>query len=164
MTQVHNSEVILELRNAAKLQPGRDNIPNFLSSGIMPTIELNPKLVKNAFFKSNVSANLNGNATIYSVPANQDFYLCSANLTMIKDVTADTVDAILNGTVGGAASSILVVPGITLTAQQQSVNITFPHPLKIDKGTNIIINASRSVGANRIAASISGFLDETSSA
>ena len=164
MAIVHNSEVIQEIRNATKIQGGADSVPRVLANQIIPVIEVGSKIVKNARAESTQQSNLNGNSTIFTTPTDQDCYITAASLSMAKDVTADTVDCALRCSINGTFRTLLCLAGLTLTAMQDTTSISYPHPIKVDRGTNILINSSRTAGATRISGAVSFFLDETSNA
>lgn len=163
MTTVNNSEVIQELRNAAKLQLGKDRIPNFLSSGIVPTIELSSKLVKNGIAKA-TSQTTTGTTTIYATPATQDFYLCGIEYGFVKNATCDVATGTLNvtATINGSAQTIATIPVLTLTAERGDRFIYLSHPIKIDRGINIQLSGTFTAGAMSRSATVYGFIDETS--
>jgi hypothetical protein len=139
MTYINrNSETTQGMRKALKLDE-LQGAPFVVPNSITPTVEVNPMIIKPAFIKSATAANLSGNNVIYATPTTQDFYLCSAAVAQIKDVTADTVTLLLRCTINGLLTDILVLVGITLTAQDRYLNINFPHPIKIDRGTNIFL-------------------------
>lgn len=162
MTQVNNSEVIQELIRSAKLQAGKDRIPNFLSSGIVPTIELSSKLVKNAdIVRDTVASNSTG-ATIYTTPTNMDFYLTGMTLSVIKDVTATSTFSDILIQINGRQVRPLRIDTLTLTVEIREQSIVFTHPIKVDRGFAIQVENTTATGNIKASATIIGFLDEAS--
>ncbi len=129
-----------------------------VSEEIALTFETNPRIIKPAFIKN--ASSTTGSTTVYVTPADKDFYLCSATLSIIKDVVADTTNVNLRGTINGTVQEFLHINGITLTAGSGAVTISYPHPIKIDRSAVILFNFARTVGVVSVSASISGFLDE----
>jgi len=148
------------IQTAAKLQQGSDSAPRILASQIIPTLEVNPRLVKNAVMYHQTCTNATA-ATIYTTPDNQDVYLSAVTLSSISDVTATTTYAAIQFYVGGAQRRI-IIPRISLTVQNQSMAVSFPNPIKVDRGTSITIIHSTNVANVTTAASVSLIIDETS--
>lgn len=147
------------MQTAGKLQ-NKDKMPSELAEKIIPVMEVNPKLLRRCNIIKNVQAANSTGATVYTIPATQDFYLVACSLSLIKDATATSVLTTLRGTIEGVVTNILAIPGITLTAQQDSMTLSFPYPLKIDRGTSITITHSTNVANILTNAGIIGYLDE----
>jgi len=158
--QTNNSELLREIQSAVK--GSMLEVPRTTSNMIVPTVEVNPRLVKPAFVKNITTSS--GAATIYTTPTMQDFYLCSASLSICKDVSCDTSAVNLRTTINGATVEFLSIAGITLTVSNQSLSVSFPHPIKIDRGVVIQMNHTKTAGVFFGTAQITGFLDETSNA
>lgn len=162
MVKVYNSEVIQELRNVAKIQGATDLIPTLLNNGIVPTLELNPKLVKNLRTAGNVAINATS-STIFSTPTDRDVYIVAVSLAYIQDVTATAVS---HGVVAtdelGVSRNLLFIPTLTLTVSNGTAQITLPHPLKLARGTNVTVTNSTNTGNTSAAGTIYYFIDETS--
>jgi hypothetical protein len=162
MTKVKNSDTTRELIKAANLQVGFDDIPSELAKSIVPVININPK----NYTISNVVAindivNSGGSATVYTVPTNKDFYLTNASLSMIKDVTATSIGTTLTVTPEtGLATTILKIIGLTLTVQEEAVQLNLTFPLKLKKGSVISLANSTATGNVSASASIVGFTVE----
>jgi len=127
---------------------------------ITPTIELIPK----ANITSTVSRTATGSSTIYTTPSDKDFYLTNINLGMIKDVACDVATGTVTVTavIDGVSKSILGLPVISLTAQQINDNIDLQRvPLKIDRGTNISMSSTYTVGVMVRTCTINGYTVET---
>lgn len=150
----HNVSIIADTNRIFGLKG--DNIKE-IREEIFPVVNITPRI--NCY--SLTSNNLNGNATLYTTPSDADFYLCSLQLSRTKDVTADTTGSAIKATIEGVSKQILYMSGLTATAQAQDLVIEFPLPVKIDRGTTIIVNASRTVGNTQHAAAISGYVMQT---
>lgn len=162
MVNITNSEIMQEIRNRAKLQGAVSAIPAQLGKEVIPTIEVNPQMVKNAQIVRSGRA-LNSTAvTIYTTPTDQDFYLTSAAISFIKDVTSTSTVTDLRVFINGSAQTLLRFDGITLTVQTGSVSMTFPHPIKIDRGSIITINNGTNTATIAGSGMIVGFIDESS--
>lgn len=99
--------------------------------------------------------------TIFTTPSDKDFYLDSAQLSVVKDATSDSLLSTISVTVQGVARQILILRGLTLTAQSAQSAISFPKPILIDRGT--AITATNNTATANISASgcITGHTVET---
>lgn len=103
------------------------------------------------------SNNLSGNSIIYTIPSDRDFYLTGANLSRTKDAVADTTSSSLRVTLDGQTRSVIYMSGITTTTQVQDISREFYPPIKCDRGTTIVMNASRTVGTTNHSGAIQGY-------
>jgi hypothetical protein len=163
MVRINNSDAIQELRKAAQIS-GSEAVPNFLSSSVVPVIEMNPRMLRvcNIVRSSQVSSTT---GTLFTTPANQDFYLVSANFSLIKNVTADDANGntSLNVIIDGATVGVIRIPCLTLTAMQSNMSAVFPFPIKVDRNTAITITKNAITAGNSvICGSIAGYTVENS--
>lgn len=84
-------------------------------------------------------------ANILATASGRDYFLRAIMLTVAKDVTAVSNRTSILGYVKGTNRYLGYIRGITLTAQNQSVYIQYPTPIKIDRGTTITLNNSSGV-------------------
>ena len=158
MATITNSEVIQEIRDSAKIQAGMESIPNQLENKVIPVMEVNPKLLRRINIVKTATANAATSATIYTTPTDQDFYLVSLTLSMIKDSSATSVESSITAIIDGATIKVASIVGITLTAQNDSISLTFPFPMKIDKNTSIYVTNSTNTAVIKSLACIHGYL------
>jgi hypothetical protein len=154
-----NSEVTQGIQKAIK----RQGTPEYkVSDTIIPTIEVNPQIIKNVVI-ANVDTGTSGATTIIASDPNRDIYITSVSLSIIKDVTCDiaTGSVNVNSTFLGALKNIIGLPVISLTAQNQSISVSFPHPLKIDRNAGVSISGTHAAGVLRRNVVVSYFVDET---
>jgi len=138
-----------------------DKIPSETLDKVQLTYDLNPNFA-NVVSSSNTT--ITGDITIYTTPTARDFYLQSIIASYVKDATCDLStggNIIVSGTAGGISRRFVVFPVITLTAQSQMVSIVFPKPIKLDKGTTIIMSGGFSVGVLVKSCQITGFEDSS---
>jgi len=158
MSQIHNSELIKELQDAAKLQPSSDIIPNQLAEKVVPVMEVNPKMMR----RSNVfkwgSKNVTGTSVLYAVPADKDFYLTAITLSNSSSVLADNTSVYIQFTTTDGVTTnywVMSKPALTAYTNMESLGLSFP--LQIKSGTSILFGSSFTVGASVTEASIFGF-------
>jgi len=138
MPILYNPEVHNEIRTAAKTQPGSQTINTSLHNVAIPTIEVNPKIVKNGYsFPKSQSTT----GTVYlgnPGGSTRDFYITGVYVSFVKDASCDvaTGDLQVDIPVLGTNIAVVVMPVITLTAEKFSTFVSFGHPIKVDKGGN----------------------------
>lgn len=136
---INNSRVNLELNDVAALQ---NPLPLILENKVVPTIELNERLTRRVDVVGSSSTTTSASSTtILSAISTRKFVLCGANLSIAKDSTCD-----INGnsfslacTIDGqsTAVNILRIPYITLTAERDSIVVSFNRPIKCALNTSI---------------------------
>jgi len=99
-------------------------------------------------------------SSLYTTPTDKDFYLTNAVLSVSKDTTAAAVAIDLRVLVDGATLTPVRISGITLTALQATVPVSFNPPLKVDRNTSISINASSATANIRVDGAIVGYTEE----
>lgn len=100
-------------------------------------------------------------ATIYTTPADKDFYLTSAQLATIKDVTSTSTDETISAIIGGTSTILLNIPSITLTVQTGATSIIFNPPVLIDRNTAITVTNGTNVATIKSTGCITGYTVET---
>lgn len=155
MEQINNDNTIKA--SSATLGHQVENTPLLDTSKISLVSDVNPS--HNRFCDVAVAATLtNGTSqTIYTTPTDKDFYLTSANCSVIKDVTSTSTDTTIVVTIGGSTTAVLRIAGITLTAQSGSMSQTFNTPIKIDRGTGISLQNTTNVANINAKGCITGF-------
>jgi len=159
MAKINKSNVIQKAVNDLAISASDEKIPSETLDKVQLVYFLNTEF-------ANVSVNNNATsssaaATLYATPVNPagDFFLTGVTLSFVKDATCDiaTGSVAINATVNGVVRGVLSLSLLTLTAQNQSLSISLPKPLKIDKGTNIQRGAfTFSVGTGAVHACIQG--------
>lgn len=164
MAIIYNSDLSKEVIAGAKIQTSRDVIPNQIADKVVPVMEVNPKLLRRInTFGAGTASNATS-ATVYTTPTDRDFFLTAAVFSMIKDATSTSTLSNLITTIDGASVNLIRIPGFTLTAQSGSISISFPQPIKIDRGVTIRLNNTTNVANITCTATIFGFIDEMSNA
>lgn len=98
---------------------------------------------------------------LFTTPADKDFYLVSAEVAVIKDVTSQSTSTDIQISVEGTVRRLIGIPGITLTVQNSAVSINFPKPVKVDRNTAINLKNSNATANITAFATIQGFTVET---
>jgi hypothetical protein len=109
----------------------------------------------------NVSSDNATSATLYTTPSDKDFYLVSASLSFVKDITATTTGVSLRAVVEGVQRRILELACLTLTVERGQLNISLNNPIKIDRNTNISVDSITNNANFNIRGQIIGYTVET---
>jgi len=162
MAYIDNSETAKELNDAIRGNANTNLPPKILANQIIPVIDINPKHGRRANIVAGTVKTTSGSQTVYTTPANKDFYLTTVSYALIKDVACDmaTGFSTITCTVDGASSNLIVQPIITLTAQNQVITISFPNPIKVDRNTLISFGGTYAAGVCVRSASITGYTVE----
>ena len=159
-----NNDIQAVEKSVLLLDQYADDLPKILDPILTGTIELNPDLQRISNIIAENSASNATSATIYTTnnnPSTQQFYLTSVTLSMIKDATSTSVESDVNITMGGVVYSILTIPSLTLTAQNQSIFQSFKQPLPIDANTAITVTNSTNNANIKANGTITGYYANT---
>jgi len=155
MSQINSTELLKGMRDNAKVQ-NLESVPSQLADKVVPVMETNPILLR----KCNISKGLVSSAsgTIYTTPTDRDFYIVASCLSVVRDASATSVSTRILATIDGLASPILGICGVTLTAGSSEQSISFPTPIKVDRGTNITVSFNTATAVITAYSQITGYL------
>lgn len=161
MAQIYNSDLIKEVIDGAKIQIAHDNFPNQLAEKVVPVMEVNPKLLRTISVVKHNNILNSSSATIYTTPVGKSFYITAAILSMQKDATsiskycAITID-LPDGT---TSQRLLNIAGLSTTALNNAITISFPIPILIKENSAInVVTEDISLGNVIASGSIFGYL------
>jgi hypothetical protein len=154
-----NSQVIKEISNAFKIDERVSPIPQAL-----PVVEVGLKSTKTADIFAASTATNTASTTVYTTPTTGDFYLTFAALSIrCASVAAQSEIFRLTATINGATCHILQLVNLANLGNLACTSTEFrgeQRPIKIDKGTNIIMTMNAPTSSDRMGAVIHGFVDE----
>jgi len=159
MPQVQNSSTIKEIRTAGGLSVS-EGFPTSLGNQIVPVININPKDYRttNVLFAS--SSTSSGNIGIGTTSTTKDTFITSIQMSMAKDATCDVASGAiyLDMTFNDVVRDFAYISILTLTAQSQTVFLQFANPVRVARGSSILIGAgAHTVGLFSKAAAVHGF-------
>jgi hypothetical protein len=137
-----------------------DKVPEIDLSKIVLVANVNPKNYRRCDVVAEGTISNGTNNIIYTTPTDKDFFLTSAMLHSLKDVTSTSTSTLLGVVIAGASVNVLSIYGITLTVQDQIISNTFFDPIKIDRGSQITVKTSTAVANVRARAVITGYTVE----
>lgn len=155
--KIQKTETIQQLREAARLSIS-EGFPQELAQQIVPVIEVNPKLLD---FPNNFGAAATGTSnagvTALTTSSVKETYITSLTFHLLKDATCDAATGSLtvNATANGATINLANIQHITLTAADRFLTLSYPVPIRVDKGSTIrSTNLTFTVGVCRVALTV----------
>lgn len=157
MGNIRRGTIANDFLNSLKLDvAGGDKAPNETSDKIVLTYDYaNAKYTNIVKFDSSTTT---ADLTIYTTPSDRDFYLTYAQISIAKNATDDGTNTSMTIVVGGATVTLISIRGLTTTAQDQSAGLSFPIPIKLDRGSAIKVIHSTTAGAMAKSGHIGGIL------
>lgn len=159
MVEIHNTEVVNRISEEIK-ESNIALLPRTLANVIQPVLEVSGDKRKNTFVK-NTSKSTTGTKTLLTASSTQDTYIDSASMGFTCDATADSVAYILQLTADtGPATNVINIVKETTTATRDHQNIIFNPPLKLKRGTNVLISQTFTVGTSTQTGTITGYVED----
>lgn len=158
MEQINNNETIRECSNVLGYQV--QEIPKLDTSKILLVAEVNPKMSRRSNISRGTSRTTSGGLTVYTTPADKDFYLTHISYGLIKDATCDLAsgESSVTGTIEGASQKLINIPVLTLTAQNTFISTDFAMPIKLDRNTAISTSSTAyTAGSKVVSVAIQGY-------
>lgn len=136
--EIQSKEVIDKISDELKVQPSLE-IPRQLAEKIQLIYNVNPPRITKFVTGDNKTSS--GSSTIYAASNIKDTYITGVLLGVNADATCDKASGVwrLQGTINGVAVDLIKIPNITLTALDKVMFVPFNPPVKIDRGSNIIL-------------------------
>jgi hypothetical protein len=157
MATIYNSSLTKELTDVAKIQVSRDSVPNQLAEKVVPVIDVNPKHARILNIVRATTMTNGTTTTMFTTDASRETYISSCSLAFIKDATSTATNIALTCIIDGVTQTLIRLPGITLTASSDSLAMSFPFPIKVDKGSAITITSDTNVANIIVKATLQGF-------
>lgn len=134
-------------------------ISNLLTDYIVPMMLVNDDVyyAQESFSEHTTVAN-DSSEVIMTTDSIKDTYIVNVTLGVIKDATATSTLSAITAVIGGVTKTLISIPGITLTAQSETVSASFSPPVKVDRSSAITMTATTATGNFRNAGSVQGFL------
>jgi len=166
MVTIHNSDLFKELRDGARSQQLRDGVlPNQLAEKVVPVMEVNPKILRIINTVKEIGSSATGNTTIYTTPADRDFFLTSVYLTHTEDATSDGTGVYIQIVLpDGVTTRVLRFLKTTLTAFNNAMSLPFPRPILLKRNSTIIFVKAFTVGTTNTSGGITGYVVDNSNA
>jgi hypothetical protein len=130
-------------------------VPNQISESIIPMFEVNKKYI-------DVVESVNSSTTIYTTPANKDFYLVGCQITQSTGADNGPGVATITGYPKGQAIKTLcsnyIDTSVLITASNGTTSIIFPFPILMERSSIIAFSGGSS---DQKRGHIYGYTEET---
>lgn len=147
MATIHNSELIQALIDKAKIQTSQDISPTQLAEKIIPTLAVEPE---KRVYNSGTTKSSTGAMVLFTTPADRKFFLTGIQLSYVKDATCDLgtgeMAFLAYNKLFNISDELLCFTTITLTAQQDSLFMSFNPPLELQPSTTITNTSNFAAG------------------
>lgn len=155
MKTISNPDVVNNATSILFLQPITDGVINSIDPTAKAVIEIGPRF-STEIFGTNVITGT-GASTLVTTDTKRDFYLTSAHISCSKDVLADMTSLDLRAIINGKTIRLLQLNFNTLTVDTDHLEMTYAHPIKIDRNTAIQISGTFTAGTVQKVGTITGF-------
>lgn len=159
MATINNQDLKKELIAGAKIQLSVDKVPARLAESVVPTMEVNPEMIRKLNVHKFYNKTNTGTFTIYTTPTDADFYLVSSGLNGTLNATNDGVSSSIQAT-DEFGNTILVhrINFEPLTALSNlDERMDLPKPIKLKRGSTITIGSVYTAGAQYWTGTIYGY-------
>lgn len=157
MARITRSSFINWMQRALGIEAGIDAVPQYTAGQVVPVFDIQPK---NCTVQRHYTKSSTGTQAIYTTPTDKDFYLTHASLASTNSALWDGSLTYISITQDGATRLILILYQLTTTAGTQSTSISFPYPIKVDRGTAINLVMSFAAGTQSVGCTIGGYVLE----
>lgn len=157
--RIQNARIKNYFIDILKLNPLQDVIPDYVKGDVQPVAEVDKPYVTISRSSSTAATT---SASIYTTPADKDFYLTNFSISIIKNATCDlaTGSYLMTAIIDGQTIQLVRLPMLTLTAQEASISVDLDKPMKLDRNSIIgLSSASFTAGAFVRAGTIQGYTD-----
>ena len=151
---IHNNPNITRRFNQLFNLKGED-APIDVTEEIIPTLEIE----HNIDIVEGIGTGAPGNLPVYTAPTNKDFYLTGFTFQSYSDAAADNTFQTLTCVINGATKYLLYRLKATTTAENFIFQKEFKHPIKLDRGSQIIGGNAFTAGASGLSIMITGYTD-----
>ena len=159
MTQHYNPSIVERSARILNSKAG-----DYISDEIDPNIKLVIPVEPRIDIVKSQSAAVTGSATIFTTPADKDFYLKTLQASIIKNATCDVATSNYNvqAFIDGVQTPLCRLSMLTLTAQDKETFIQFTgRGIRCDRGSTIVIGSNTyTAGLMNRSATITGYTEE----
>lgn len=163
MAYIDNSDTQEELNDAIRGNTISNICPKTISGQVIPVININPKDYRVVNIVKDVNTTASGAVTLYTTPADKDFFLTSVTFSVVKDAACSHAGASrlrLAATINGETVGIAGVALLNLTAENKTVGYGYSTPIKIDRGTALQSGLTFIAGNYSLYMSLQGYTVE----
>lgn len=159
MARIENSEITQKAIKDLRLNAALEKMPTQSSDKIVLTYNLNER--KNIQCAS-ATRNVTGAGGVHTASTIKDTYLTSAYLGCMVNATNDgTLFELEITQADGSTRDLLNIRIIATTAVNKDVSVSFPEPIKIERGSVIVIRQTFTAGSSIVYGGVTYFEQES---
>ncbi len=132
--------------------------PTHIPDYIVPVLLINDDLYYDVPIIRTETAINSTSTAIMTTDSYYETFLTGLTLSIIKDVTSTSILSSITAVIGGATSTLTAIAGLSLTIQNQTIDVAFSKPIKIDRSSVINVTNSTATGNVSARAVVRGFL------
>lgn len=160
MVEVQNTEIVNNLAKEIK-ESNPNVVPKSIVNSVQPVIIVNVDHKENSVVQS-ATRETTGTTTIFTTPADKDFFIIAASIDYTADVVADSILYSLDVVPFGDVSKPLIqLRKNTITLQNDNDSIHFPVAIKLARSSIISMTQAFTVGASSMDGHVFGFTVDT---
>ena len=146
MVNINNSDLKKEL----KINIITDAVPTELGKTVVPVMEINPKLLRVCNIIEGTT--LIGPTTFYTTPANKDFYLTNAWITLTAGDGGSTrsITCVLNNVTKTLLNAYATHTWVDDGGNSNNSNLNCTTPIKLDRNSAVIATGTSGGGSGAV--------------
>lgn len=110
------------------------------------------------------SSSSTGTTTVFTSDTGKDTYITAVTLGIAKDAAATTTTVSLKVYLDGVQREIAQIAGLAGTAQLETISLSFPFPIKIDRGQIVQVAVTAAGPNTRVTSTVTGYTEEVTRA
>jgi len=99
-----------------------------------------------------------GDQTLFALPAGRNFFVTSLTYSFHSEAGCDDTTHLVNGTLDGNSVTIFRITKNASVLRVETHPISFPFPIKLDAGTNLVSNVVFAAGQCTRAVTVTGYI------
>lgn len=130
----YNTNILQKISDTFK--PKGEMLPDFVDEGITLVYDVEPDInvIQIATTAGATST------TIYTTPADRDFFIKYLQLTVNKDASSLSTSTIITGVIGGVTKTLIRINTTTSVALNGGfASVTLPNGVKLDRNTTLTV-------------------------
>jgi len=158
MATITRSSVLLNEADYLGINNAVGAVASEMNDKVAPVFDIGHR--HTVIVKAATSAISASGTSIYVLPSNKDFYLTFIDLSVTKDAACDGVVVSVDGTILNLRTKIVTLCYQATTAGDYQKVIAFPHPIKLDRGSSLLLLGTFTAGNCSKYVTIGGFIVE----
>lgn len=156
-----NRQIDDNIKTDLILKEGADVIPKLVKPDIQPVYEVYRRVcnISRTLIKTDTGA-----ANVLAAASDRDISITAVSLSLAKDATCNVATGAIEvtATVRGVTTALCGIAVLTTTAERDSISVSFPAPVMIDRGTAVAVSGTFTLGAMTRSITVHGYSNSPS--